>query len=90
MLVLAFKKIGAAFEPFAKADDVAFQSSILNDILFALPAVKGPVECILKDISLIHASNGKKDQMFLDEEKYPNIADNAMVCQRVICYLDFT
>jgi DNA mismatch repair protein MSH3 len=79
ILLQAFNKIAIAFDSFESPSDVGFKSKTLNDVLFCLPKLKDPIKGFLGDISLKKASEGRKDIMWTDPEKYPSIADIDLV-----------
>jgi hypothetical protein len=79
ILLQAFNKIATAFESCENSSDVGFKSGLLNDILFSLPKLRDPIKGILDNISLKKASEGRKDTMWTDSEKYPTIADLDLV-----------
>jgi len=79
IILPAFKKIADGFDVVQSPSDVGFKSRILNDILFALPKLKGPMKELLDVVSLKNAAEGKKDTMWNDPERYPTIADVDMV-----------
>ncbi|TFK27399.1 DNA mismatch repair protein MSH3 [Coprinopsis marcescibilis] len=77
ILLPAFNKIGLAFEAdeFKESSDVGFQSDILNEVIFALPKIKEPVQKLLNDIDLRKATEGDKARLWNSFEKYPDIVD---------------
>lgn len=81
ILLPAFNKIGTAFdqEDFTGPQDVGFKSPLLNQIIFSLPKVKEPVQGIIKDVHLKTAAEGKKESLWTDFEKYPEISDTYLV-----------
>lgn len=81
VLLPAFNKIGIAFdqEEFAAPQDVGFRSPLLNEIVFALPKVKAPIQSIIQEINLAKAKEGKMDSLWTDDDKYPDIQDASMV-----------
>ncbi|RXW20992.1 hypothetical protein EST38_g4863 [Candolleomyces aberdarensis] len=85
ILLPAFNKIGTAFdqENFTEPQDVGFKSPLLNQIIFSLPKVKEPVQSIMKDVHLKTAAEGKKDSLWTDFEKYPEISDTYMALQTI-------
>ncbi|KAH6918993.1 DNA mismatch repair protein MSH3 [Coprinopsis sp. MPI-PUGE-AT-0042] len=82
ILLPAFSKVADAFahNDFQESEDVGCQSQLLNEIIFALPKLKQPVDNLLEQIHLKRAANGDKDHMWADEDKYPDITG-------AICYL---
>ncbi|KAJ2917229.1 hypothetical protein MD484_g3189, partial [Candolleomyces efflorescens] len=85
ILLPAFNKIGTAFdqEDFTGPQDVGFKSCLLNQIIFSLPKVKDPVQGIIKDVHLKTAAEGKKESIWTDFEKYPEISDTYMALQTI-------
>ena len=79
-ILKAFNKIAIAFDSFDNPSDVGFNSKLLNEIIFSLPKLKEPMKDLLGIMSLKKAAEGKKDTMWNDPERYPNIADMDMVC----------
>lgn len=73
VLLTAFNKIGKAFDPVEERDQAGFKSSILNDILSTLPKLRQPMEDVLSEIHLKSAKEGKKDELWIDQDKYPEI-----------------
>jgi DNA mismatch repair protein MSH3 len=81
-ILTAFNKIAIAFDSFDKPSDVGFKSIFLNEIIFSLPKLKEPMKDLLGIMSLKKAAEGRKDTMWNDPERYPNIADMDMVWVR--------
>ena len=79
ILLTAFNKIATVFDTFESPSDVGFKSRVLNDVLFSLPVLKNPIKRFLGDISVKIASDGRKDTMWTDPEKFPAIADIDLV-----------
>jgi len=77
----AFSRVASAFEPFGKPEDVGFKSSLLNDIVFAIPKIKEPLKAIIDAIDLQKAREGSLMELWRDEEKYPTLDD----CKFVRC-----
>lgn len=75
----AFSRVSSAFEPFDKPDDVGFRSSLLNDIVFAIPKIKEPLKAIVDAIDLQKAKEGNLTELWRDEEKYPALDDRKFV-----------
>ena len=76
---MAFNKVALAFDSFDTRADVGFKSSVLNDVIFLLPALKQPMKDLLNEVSLKKAAEGRKDTMWINSEKYPQIADIDLV-----------
>lgn len=79
MLLPAFNKIAMAYDVFDQPSDVGLSSALLNSIIYALPALKGPVKELMGAVSLKEAAAGNKDTMWHDPERYPAVDDAHMV-----------
>ncbi|KAG6874073.1 hypothetical protein C0995_006930 [Termitomyces sp. Mi166 len=88
VLLSAFNKIAQAFDSFASPSDVGFKSSLLNEIIFSLPKLKGPMKELISAVRLDQAAEGKKDTMWTDPERYPEISDADTAIQFVDVELD--
>ncbi|KAG5354224.1 hypothetical protein C0989_003737 [Termitomyces sp. Mn162] len=88
VLLPAFNKIGQAFDNFESPSDVGFRSSLLNEIVFLLPKLKGPMKELMSAIRLDQAAEGRKDIMWTDLERYPEISDADVAIQFVNVELD--
>ncbi|KAF9264759.1 hypothetical protein L218DRAFT_972361 [Marasmius fiardii PR-910] len=75
VLLPAFNKIAIAFEPFSDPSHCGFTSTVLNDIVFALPQLREPVQGLLDAISIPSAAEGRKETLWKDPEKYPHLED---------------
>jgi len=75
----AFEKVATAFDTFTNADEVGFRSKILNDIVFSLPNLRGPVKSILTTIDVKKAVEDARADLWRDSEKYPEISDAKFV-----------
>lgn len=73
MLLPAFNKIASAFEPVNSPSDVGFRSPILNDVIYTLPSLKDPIQGLLRAFSLKMAEEGKKDSLWTDPDKFPEL-----------------
>ncbi|KAJ3779412.1 DNA mismatch repair protein MSH3 [Lentinula raphanica] len=78
VILPAFRKIAFAFEPMEESSDAGFNSPLLNDIVFALPALRSSITELLQTISLKQAAEGNKDELWVDKEKYPSIEETRM------------
>lgn len=76
---MAFNKVALAFNSFDTRADVGFKSSVLNDIIFSLSVLKQPMKDLINEVSLKKAAEGRKDTMWINPEKYPQIADIDLV-----------
>lgn len=73
VLLPAFNKIATAFEPVTSPSEVGFRSPILNDVMYTLPKLKAPIQDLLRVFSLAMAAEGKKDSMWTDPDKFPEL-----------------
>ncbi|KAI9456446.1 DNA mismatch repair protein MSH3 [Russula earlei] len=74
-LLPAFNKIASAFPSFESPSVVGFKSALLNSIFFALPILREPVQQLMDAVVLKKAAAGNKAEMWVDPERYPEIAD---------------
>jgi DNA mismatch repair protein MSH3 len=83
ILLPAFGKVADAFayNDFQESTDVGCQSQLLNEIVFALPKLKQPVGNLLEQIHLKMAAKGDKVNMWVDEDRYPDVT--AATCVRM-------
>ncbi|KAJ3512522.1 hypothetical protein NLJ89_g3471 [Agrocybe chaxingu] len=81
VLLPAFKKIADAYDEFNSPASVGVRSGILNEIISSLPKLKEPVRKLLEIVNLKKAAGGKKDEMWNDRERYPDIIDADMSLQ---------
>ncbi|KAG6896947.1 hypothetical protein C0992_005153 [Termitomyces sp. T32_za158] len=88
VLLPAFNKVAQAFEIFSSPSDVGFKSSLLNEIIFSFPKLKGPMKELTSAIRLDQAAEGQKDKMWVDPERYPEISDADVAIQFVDVELD--
>ena len=70
-----FGRIAAAFAPFECPAAVGFKSALLNSIFFALPLLREPIQQLIDTVVLKNAAAGNKAEMWVDPERYPEIAD---------------
>lgn len=78
VLLTAFSKIAQAFDETKTAEDVGFNSRLLNDIIFSLPKLRQPIKNLLDTVNISMAAEGKKEAMWVDPERHPNIANAEM------------
>ena len=71
----AFNKIAIAFPSFESPATVGFKSALLNGVFFVLPLLREPVQQLMGAVVLKKAAAGKKAEMWVDPERYPEIAD---------------
>ncbi|KAF4608344.1 Mismatch repair protein msh3 [Pleurotus pulmonarius] len=75
LLLRAFQKIGDAFVDVESPSQVGFKSDILNNIIFALPKIKQPINDTMSKIIIQKAEAGKRSEMWTDIEKFPELND---------------
>ncbi|KAK1232280.1 Mismatch repair protein msh3 [Marasmius sp. AFHP31] len=75
VILPAFSKIATAFEALDEPLQCGFTSPLLNEIIFALSLLKEPIQNFLGAISLQAASEGRKEDLWSDAEKYPYVED---------------
>ncbi|KII88995.1 hypothetical protein PLICRDRAFT_160002 [Plicaturopsis crispa FD-325 SS-3] len=97
VLLPAFSKIARAFRAPSPHDTdsasaqskasaqptMGFKSPLLNDILRPLPALREPVAGLVREVKLEQAAAGRKDAMWADQARYPDIEDCDMAIQAV-------
>lgn len=71
----AFNRVGTTFAPFATPEAVGFKSPVLNEIVYALPKLRGPVRDLLNIIDEAKALSGNKEDMWADEGRVPKIEE---------------
>jgi len=69
VILPAFNKIATSFDAFAEPSQYGFASTLLNEIIFALPLLREPVTNLLSAVNLQAASEGRKDNLWSDTEK---------------------
>jgi DNA mismatch repair protein MSH3 len=74
-LLPAFNKVATIFPTFESPATVGFKSALLNGIFFALPLLREPVQQLIGAVVLKKAAAGNKAEMWVDPERYPEIAD---------------
>jgi DNA mismatch repair protein MSH3 len=60
-------------------ETIGLTSRLLKSIICSLPRVKVPVKELLGIVNLKKAAEGKKELMWNDPERYPDIIDSDMV-----------
>jgi DNA mismatch repair protein MSH3 len=60
-------------------ESIGLTSRLLKNIICSLPRVKAPVKELLGIVNLKKAAEGKKELMWNDPERYPDIIDSDMV-----------
>ncbi|KAG7452688.1 uncharacterized protein BT62DRAFT_958683 [Guyanagaster necrorhizus] len=88
ILIRAFKKIAESVGVMGKSSDVGLASMLLNDIIFSLQDVKGPVADMLSIVNLNEAAEGKKATMWVDPERYPDVLDRDLAILQVEAELE--
>jgi len=89
VLLPAFNKVASAFEDVDTPASVGLESPVLNEIISSFPKLREPIKVLLRAVNLKKASEGKKDAMWTDLERYPGIIDadmvrvNALQCPRL-------
>lgn len=68
-----------AFDGFEEASLGDFRSNLLNEIILSLPKLKSPVQEYLSAISFKSATEGKKESLWTDTQRYPNLTEYALV-----------
>jgi DNA mismatch repair protein MSH3 len=69
---------------------VGLKSPVLNEIISSFPKLREPIKDLLAAVNLKKASEGKKDSMWTDLERYPSIIDADMVRVDVSALRDLT
>jgi DNA mismatch repair protein MSH3 len=69
---------------------VGLKSPVLNEIISSFPKLREPIRDLLAAVNLKKASEGKKDSMWTDFERYPSIIDADMVRVDVLAFGDLT
>ncbi|KZT11630.1 uncharacterized protein LAESUDRAFT_734417 [Laetiporus sulphureus 93-53] len=72
-LLPSFSKIANTFPPIINPEGRPFKSELLNDIVTALPKLREPMRELLDSVSLKMAKEGKKEALWTDPDKYPDI-----------------
>lgn len=73
------------FQVYEAPKDIGFKSSVLNDIIYAIPQIRPAMQSILRDINLKKAAEDKREDLWNDPKKYPKIDDAHFV--RTFAYL---
>ncbi|EIN07832.1 hypothetical protein PUNSTDRAFT_121053 [Punctularia strigosozonata HHB-11173 SS5] len=74
-LLVHFNRVSTTFRPTSDPSEVGFKSSLLNEIIHSLPKLHKPMQQILGSVSMDMLKKARKDQMWIDSDKYPAIAD---------------
>ncbi|EKM83024.1 hypothetical protein AGABI1DRAFT_34226 [Agaricus bisporus var. burnettii JB137-S8] len=80
-ILLAFRKIGDAFEGFETPKDVGFESHVLNDVIYSLPKLRIPIKGLIDSIRIEQAVEGKKELMWTEPDNFPGLVDAAVLLQ---------
>ncbi|KAF8212388.1 muts domain V-domain-containing protein [Mycena galopus ATCC 62051] len=83
VLLSAFHKIGNAFVDIQTPADAGLKSTLLNNIILALPPLKKPMSDLLGAINIKRAQEGRKDRMWQDPSRYPLVEDNLLALEQV-------
>ncbi|KAI0948577.1 hypothetical protein AcV7_009281 [Taiwanofungus camphoratus] len=83
ILLPSFNKIATAFQPVNDPEEMPFKSKVLTDVIATLPKLREPIRGLMNTISLKMAKEGKKEQMWTDPDKYPDI-DSLTVSIQII------
>jgi DNA mismatch repair protein MSH3 len=67
--------------------DVGFKSCVLNDIMSALPRLRGPMKELMGAINVKKAAEGNKIEMWTDPDKYSMVAETDFVRSIVLFVL---
>lgn len=68
-----------AFDGFDEGSLGDFRSKLLNEIILSLPKLKSPVREYLSAISLKSAAEGKKESLWTNTQRFPKLAEFALV-----------
>ncbi|EJD05960.1 uncharacterized protein FOMMEDRAFT_104344 [Fomitiporia mediterranea MF3/22] len=77
-LLRAFGKAADAFLPFENIEDVGLANPVLNEIIFTLPKIRDSVRKIGSCLNLKKADEDKRDELWSDPDKYPEVDDLKM------------
>jgi DNA mismatch repair protein MSH3 len=80
-VLVALSRVANAFDPIEKPEDAGFKSSLLNDIIFAMPRIREAVEGLLGDLNLKNAKEGEITDLWASPEKYPELEDVRFVSE---------
>lgn len=61
------------------SSQAGFKSPLLNDMIHAFPALRSSITELIGHICMKRAAEGRKDELWLDKEKYPRIEETRMV-----------
>ncbi|KAH9926110.1 muts domain V-domain-containing protein [Fomitopsis serialis] len=73
VLLPALSRIASTFQPINSPQDAPFRSPLLNEIAVALPKLRDPMRYILDNVNLKSAKEGKKESLWTDPDKYPDV-----------------
>ncbi|KAH8117506.1 muts domain V-domain-containing protein [Phellopilus nigrolimitatus] len=82
-LLMAFSRVANSFDIFASLEDVGFSTPVLNEIVFALPKLRSCMKQIMTCINLEKAKEDKRDELWSDPDKYPEVDDTKMAIMAV-------
>ncbi|KAI3610488.1 dna mismatch repair protein msh3 [Moniliophthora roreri] len=75
VILPAFNKIATALDEISDPSEAGFRSPLLNNIIYALPKLRTPMKNLLDTIKLSSASEGLKEDLWKDPQKYPSVED---------------
>lgn len=78
---MALSRVANTFDPIEKPEDAGFKSSLLNDIIFAMPRIREAVKSLLGDLNLKNAKEGEITDLWASPEKYPELEDVRFVSE---------
>lgn len=81
----AFKKISSTFSPFASEASVELETENLRQIVYQLPTLAEVLEPFLNAIDLSKARNNLYAELWLQEEKFPDLTDAQYVSDSLVC-----
>ena len=88
VLLPAFNKVAGAFKDVNTPASVGLGSPVLNEIISSFPKLREPIKDLLAAVNLRKASEGKKDSMWTDLERYPGIIGADMARINVLTFRD--
>lgn len=80
LILKGFERIAQSVEPVEAASDVGFHSDLLNDVIYSLQHVRKPLAEILTITSIKRLMEHKNHDLWLDDERYPDLQAEYMVC----------
>ncbi|KIK97398.1 hypothetical protein PAXRUDRAFT_824943 [Paxillus rubicundulus Ve08.2h10] len=83
ILLPALNRVATAFDDFEEESLGNFRSKLLNEIVLSLPKLKSPVREYLGAISLKDATEGKKESLWTNTERFPALVDHVLMIKTV-------